>query len=244
MFLAVIDGGIHHVGESSLGLLPLPGLQAAVRVDPKLIGLEILKHLCDATLNFWLAWDTGRVDIVDTGANVAGVGFIDEDLEKLGIALAVLNAENIGIESGNGMEEVLELGVAEMRVDLGRVLDARGRELERVNGPRQVVLAFTPGAKRQTLAKSGLVDLDDVDAGFLEVDDFVSECESKLLCLDGLVNVIPRERPSEAGNWTCEHTLHWALRDRGGVLGLLDGHWCRSRDVADNDWWAHTSRAV
>ncbi len=42
------------------------------------------------------------MDVVDTGADVAGVGLIDEDLQELGIGLGVLNGENIGIQSGDG----------------------------------------------------------------------------------------------------------------------------------------------
>jgi len=75
------------------------------------------------------------VDVVDTGANVAGVGLVLEDLEELGVALAVLDGEDISIERGNGVEEVLELGVAEVGVDLGRVLDTSAGELEGVDSP-------------------------------------------------------------------------------------------------------------
>jgi hypothetical protein len=34
----------------------------------------------------------------------ARVGLVDEDLEELSIGLAVLNGQNIGIESGNGVD--------------------------------------------------------------------------------------------------------------------------------------------
>ena len=58
------------------------------------------------------------MDVVDTRADVARVSLVNKDLEELGIGLAVLNGENIGIQSSNGVEEVLELGVAEVRVGL------------------------------------------------------------------------------------------------------------------------------
>jgi len=64
------------------------------------------------------------VDIIDTRADMAGIGLVDKYLKELGIGLAILNGEDIGVESGNGVEEVLELGVAEVGVDLGRVPDA------------------------------------------------------------------------------------------------------------------------
>jgi hypothetical protein len=36
-------GGVDQVGEGGLGLLPLTGLETTVRVDPKLLRLEILE---------------------------------------------------------------------------------------------------------------------------------------------------------------------------------------------------------
>lgn len=41
MLLAVGDGGVDHVGKRLLGLLPLASLETAVRVDPKLLRLEV-----------------------------------------------------------------------------------------------------------------------------------------------------------------------------------------------------------
>lgn len=41
MLLPIEFSGIDQVGQRSLGLLPLPRLKTAVRVDPELLGLEI-----------------------------------------------------------------------------------------------------------------------------------------------------------------------------------------------------------
>jgi hypothetical protein len=97
--------------------------------------LTILEHLLDALLELGLRGNTRAVDVVDTRADVAGVSLVNEDLEELGVRLGVLDGEDIGIQGGDGwrqsqslwstrdnnqhtMEEVLELGVAEVRVDL------------------------------------------------------------------------------------------------------------------------------
>jgi len=244
VLLAVSNGGVDHVGQGLLGLLPLAGLETAVRVDPELLRLEVLEHLLDAVLDLLLARDSGRVDIVDTGTDVSGVVLIDEDLEELGVTLAVLNGEDIGIKGGDGVEEVLELRVAEVTVDLSRVLDTSSRELEAVNSPVKVVLTLLAGTERETLTKSGLIDLDDVDAGRLEVNNLVTQSKSKLLSLDRLVNIVTRERPAETGDGTSKHTLHGLLADAGGVLALLDGHGSRTRDVTDDDWGTNAARAV
>ncbi|KUI73961.1 hypothetical protein VM1G_11931 [Cytospora mali] len=207
----------------------------AVRVDPELLRLEELKHLLDTVLDLLLAGDTRGVDVVDTRSDVTRVSRVDEDLEQLSIRLAVLDGQDIGIQSRNGVEEVLELGVAEVRVDLGSVLNASGGQAESLDSPVQVGLTLLAGAERQTLTQGRLIDLDDINAGLLEVDDFVTKSQSKLLGLDGLVNVVTREGPSEASDRSSQHTLHGLLGDRHGVLGLLDGHRQGTRDVTDND---------
>jgi len=244
ILLAVELGGVDHVGQGGLCLRPLAGLQTTVRIDPELLWLEVLQHLLNTVLDLLFAWDTGRVNVIDTWTDVAGVSLIDEDLEELGIRLAVLNRENIGIESGDGVEEILELGVAEVGVDLGGVLDTRDGEAERLDGPVEVSLTLLSGAERKTLTESRLIDLDDEDTSSLKVNDLVTESKGKLLSLDGLVDIITRERPSETGDWTSQHALHWLLGDGDGVLGLLDGHWCWAGDVTNNDRWANATGSV
>lgn len=241
---AVVLGGVDHVDQSLLGLLPLTGLKTAVRVDPELLRLEELKHLLDAVTDLLLAGDTGRVDVVDTRSDVSGVGRVNEDAEELSVRLAVLNGQDIGIEGGDGVEEVLELRVAEVRVDLSGILNASGGQLEGVDSPLEVGITLLARAERETLTESRLIDLDDVDAGLLEINDLVTESQSKLLSLDGLVNIITRERPSQAGDGSSQHTLHGLAGDGDSVLGLLDGHGSRSGDVTDNDGRSDATRTV
>lgn len=68
---AEVLGGSNHVAERRLGLLPLAGLETAVRVDPELVGLEVLEHLLDAVLDLLLRRDTWAVDVVDTCETLA-----------------------------------------------------------------------------------------------------------------------------------------------------------------------------
>jgi hypothetical protein len=49
------------------------------------------------------------------------------------------------------VEEVLELRVAEVRVDLSRVLDAGGGQLEAVDGPLEIGVTLGALAERETL---------------------------------------------------------------------------------------------
>lgn len=78
----------------------------------------------------------------------------------------------------------------------------------------------------ETLADSGLVDLDGLDTGGLEVLDLVPQSESELLALDLTRNVGSGERPVEDGDGTGQHSLHGALGERGGVGGPSNGHGC------------------
>lgn len=244
MLGAEVLGSVHHVGESSLGFGPLSSFQAAVGVNPELLWAEVLKHLRNAVFDLLLAGDTRRVDVVDTGADVARIGLINKDLEQLSIALAVLDGENVSIEGSDGVEEVLELRVAEVRVDLSAITNASGGEAESLHSPLEVVITLLASAKRETLTESGLVDLDDVDASGLQIDNLITESKGKLLSLDGLVDIVTGERPPQASDRASKHALHGLLGDRRCVLGLLDGHRSRAGDITNNDWWAHTARAV
>ena len=244
VLLTEVLGRVDQVGESCLGLGPLTGLQTTVRVDPELLRTQVLQHLFDTVLDLLLAGNTGRVDIVDTRADVTGVGLIDEDLEKLGVRLAVLDGQNISIQSGDGVEKVLELRVTEVRVDLSAVGDTGGGQTEGGNGPLEVSFALLASTERKTLTESRLVDLDDLDTGGLEVNNLVAQSQSKLLSLHGLVDIVTREGPAETSDGSSKHTLHGLGGNRDGILGLLDGHGSGTRDVTDDDGGTHATGSV
>src|ERR1700712_1199566 len=112
---------------------------------------------------------------------MSGIGLVDKHLEELGIALAVFDREDIGVQSGNGVEEVLELRVAEMAVNLGGVLDTSSGETERIDGPLEVSITLASLAERKTFTESWLVNLNDINAGSLKIDNFITESQGKLL---------------------------------------------------------------
>lgn len=87
------------------------------------------------------------------------IGLVNENLEELSVGFGVLNREHIRVQSADGVEEVLEFGVAEVGVDLGGVLDISSRELEAVDGPLQVCITLLARAKGETLTKGGFIDL-------------------------------------------------------------------------------------
>jgi hypothetical protein len=77
-----------------------------------------------------------------------------EGLEELQVSLGGLDGDDIGIQVLDGLEDIVEVRVAEVGVDLDRVLDTRGRELERVDGPGQVGVPLG-AAEGKTLTDSG-----------------------------------------------------------------------------------------
>ena len=95
-----------------------------------------------------------------------------------------------------------------------------------------------------TYPEGRLVNLDDENAVLLKIDNLVAKSESELLALDRLVHVITREGPAETSDGAGKHALHGLLGDRSGILGLLDGHGRRTRDIADNDGRADATRAI
>lgn len=142
MLLTIKLGRVDHIGQARLRLLPLSCLQPAIRVDPELIWTQILQHLLNPIFDLLLTRNSRGVDIVDPWTDLAGVSLIDEDFEKLGIALAVLNAKDVGIKGSDGLEEVLEFRVTEMRVDLSGIGYARDGETKGFDGPGEVIFAL------------------------------------------------------------------------------------------------------
>ena len=66
VLLAEVLGRGDHVVERCLGLLPLAGFEAAVGVDPELVGLEVLQHLLNAVFDLLFGRYPRAVDVVDT----------------------------------------------------------------------------------------------------------------------------------------------------------------------------------
>lgn len=100
----------------------------------------------------------------------------------------------IGVKSLDRGEDVSKVRVTEVGMDLDVILNTRGGESERVNGPGEVVVPVGL-SERKTLSDSGLVDLDSLDTGVGEVNDLVSEGKSKLLRLNLLGDIGSGEGP-------------------------------------------------
>lgn len=213
------------------------------------------------------------MDVVDARSDVVGVAKRLEDAQELEVGLGGFDRDDIGVESDDVVEDVVEVcvlrrverqgeecelalerlhnssgdvaltGVAEVRVDLSVILNTGGRELERVDSPGQVAVPVGP-SEGKTLSDGGLVDLDGEDLCLFEVLNLVAECEGELLRLDLSLNVDTWEGPVQDRDWTGQHSLDGLARQSLSVRGPLNGHRLGSRDVRDDDGWSDISGAV
>ena len=212
-------------------------------VDEEEIGRKELKESLDAVLDLLLGGNTRRVDIVDTRADLVGVAVLPEGRQELEVALGGFDGDDIGIETLDRGEDVVEVGVTEMGVGLGGIGNTGGRELEGVDGPAKVAVPVNP-TKGETFTDGGLIDLDGLDTSLLEVDDFVTESKGQLAGLGLAGDVNTRERPVKDGNGACQHALHGVLGQALGVAAPLDGDGTGAADVGDDDGGTDIARAV
>src|SRR3989442_228015 len=191
---AELARGLHHVPQRRQRLVPAPGLQAAIGVDPDLAVLQHLPHPRERRRDFFGGRHARRVDVVDPRANLVRVLVPAKGLEQLRAGARVLDRDHVRIHALDDANHVVELAVAHVRVNLGRVLHAARRQPERIDGPVQVAAPVGP-AERQTLAQRRLVDLDDADAGALEIQHLVTDRERELLRGFGTGLVVADEGP-------------------------------------------------
>jgi len=120
-------GTVDEVDERSFGLLPATGLETAVRVDEEERVGKNVEHGLEAVLDLLSSGNTRRVDVVDTGADLVGVAVMLEGVKELHVGLGGFNGDDISIETLDGGEDVVEVGVAEVGVGLELVSDTSSR---------------------------------------------------------------------------------------------------------------------
>ncbi|KAH9943489.1 golgi-body localization protein domain-containing protein [Epithele typhae] len=244
--------GIDEVDERRLGLGPATSLQTAVGVDDKQVTGEDGEHGRETLLDLVLGRDTRRVDVVNTRADLVRVTVVLEGVEEFHVALRRLDGDDIGVERLDGREDVVEVGVAEVRVSLESVGDTSSGDLERRESPVEVRLPVSlterelwaismsgsidiKQTQTYTLTKSRLINLNGLDASLLQVDDLVAEGEGELLALELTGDIRTREGPVEDSHRTGKHTLHRAAREALSVAAPAHSHRLGAADVGDDN---------
>ena len=92
------------------------------------------------------------MDIVNTRTNLVGVSVMLEGLKQLHVALGCLDRDDVGIQTLDGREDIIKVGVAEVGVGLGGIGDTGGGETERVNSPSEVSIPI--GTTKRKLNKT------------------------------------------------------------------------------------------
>src|SRR5699024_3790034 len=108
------------------------------------------------------------MDVVDTGTNGVGIGEVGEGVQQLHARAAGLDGDDIGVHGRHRLDDVVELRVTHVAVDLRGVAHATGGDAKVLHGPCQVGRPVG-AAQRQAFAEGRLVDLDEFDAGRLQV---------------------------------------------------------------------------
>ena len=83
------------------------------------------------------------MNVVNTRTNLVSVSVVLEGLEQLHVALRRLDRDHIGIQTLDGWEDIIEVGVAEVGVGLGGIGDASSGKTEGVNGPGEVAIPIS-----------------------------------------------------------------------------------------------------
>ena len=117
---------------------------------------EDVQHVLETILDLLLSGNTGRVDVVDTGANLVGVAVLLEGGEELHVALGGLDGDDIGVQALDRGEDVVKVRVAEVGVGLETIGDTSSGELEGVDGPLEVGIPVrTAERELQRLSEKG-----------------------------------------------------------------------------------------
>lgn len=126
--------------KGCLGFLPAASLQPAIWVHEQQVGPNECQEFGDTVLDFLLAGDTRRMNVVDTGPNLVRIAKLLESAEQLEVALRRLDRDDIRIKALDRWENIVEVRVAEVGVSLSLVRDTGGSESEGVNSPFEVVV--------------------------------------------------------------------------------------------------------
>src|SRR5712691_1473113 len=128
--LLVLDAGAHATGrldhpcQCGLGFRPAAGLQSAIRIHPQALERDHALGLFEQLQHLPGVRHPRRVDVVYTRTDLVGIAELAEALEQLHVGARGLDGDHVGIERRDRGQDVVEFGVAHVRVDLRPVRDA------------------------------------------------------------------------------------------------------------------------
>src|SRR5207248_973110 len=105
---------LHHVAEAGPCLVPSPGLQSAVRVDPQAVRAETLDRGPDLVGHLLGGRHSRRVDVPHAGTNPADVAVGAKVVEQPHARPGAPEQGDVCIEVIDGLDDVAELRVADV----------------------------------------------------------------------------------------------------------------------------------
>ena len=183
------------------------------------------------------------MDIVHPGADLVRIFEFHKGIQQLHGRTRGFDGNHVGVERGDGLDNVVELGITHVGVNLGGVGRVAHCHAERPHGPVQVGGAIG-GTQRQTLAERRLINLDNTDTGSLQIAHLVPNRDRDLLRGLGARLVVAHERPLQNRHRAGEHALHGAARERLCIRRPFHRHGQGARHIPEQDRWFDTPRPV
>ena len=118
LYVSARCGSLYHVFQTGACFCLASGLQTAVRIDPELFLGDALQHLFDCRLNLLHRGNTGRVDVIDAGANFRAEMVFLQNIQNRQIGTACLKGDDIGIHVVDLTDDICKFTVAHMGVNL------------------------------------------------------------------------------------------------------------------------------
>ena len=156
------------------------------------------------------------MNVVNAGADVVGVFRLDKGVEQFHFRARAFDGNHVRVHGGNGVNNIVEFGIAHVRVNLRGVLHAGCGQFKGVDRPFEIIRPRCP-AQRQAFAQRRFINLNHADAGFFQIMRLVAQRKADLLAGDGTRLIVARERPFKDRDRPGQHSFHRLACQRLGV---------------------------
>src|SRR5262249_16986802 len=119
------------------------------------------------------------MDVPNTRADFVRVFELREGIEERHVGSGGFDGNHVRVQGGDGFDDVIKFAITHVRMNLCLVSDAGRGQLESADRPLEVGSPVCP-AEWQALAERGFINLDYPDAGFFEIEHFVTDGERDL----------------------------------------------------------------
>ena len=145
--------------------------------------------------DFFNRRDARRMNVVNARTDFGLEILFFEFVKNFEIWTRGLKWNDVGIHVIDCRNNVVKLAVAHMRMNLGFRLDAAMYQTEGRDCPVKIFALPIRTSQRKLFTQSGFIDLNDANTVFLKIQNFFSDCQSKLQSWFFDADVFARKRP-------------------------------------------------